>query len=124
LLLRLLLLLLLLLWLLLLLLLLWLEEGPPPPSLRSPGLELSSVVVLAVSSSSLTEDWADIFGLVWPAEVAAGCCSVEDKDEVDEVLTAGVRHFDLAFPLLLLLLRVLLTAAGEDEGGGDCCCWL
>lgn len=81
------------------------------------------MVVLEVSISSFTEDWVDIFGLVWPA-VAAGCSDEddEDKDEVDEVLTAGVRHFDL--DLALLLLRVLVTAAGEGVDVDCCCCWL
>ena len=86
------------------------------------------MVVLDVSISSLTEDWVDIFGLVLAVEllllvvVVVVGSEVEEREEVDEVLPAGVRDFDLDFPLLLLvllLLRVLVTAAGEAVGD----CW-
>jgi hypothetical protein len=106
----------------LLLLLLWLEEGA---SLRSPGLELS-VVVLDVSISSLNEDWVDIFGLDEGAVVVTSEEDNEDNDEADNALLDIARDFDLLV-FAVLVLVVLLTAsavtAGEDIWEGGCWCW-
>ena len=105
-----------------LLLLRWQEEEGA--SLRSPGLELS-VVVLDVSISSLTEDWVDIFGLVSSAAAAAASCSKWAEEEERPVfLLPGDRDLTFAVPPLLLVVllpRVLATTDGDDDSA-DCCC--